>query len=165
MNRTIQKLALAAALALPLFASAGLASAQSADAGAPAAEERCGGEHGRRGHGDPAARGERRLQHMQQALSLDDAQVAQIRTIFQESRGQRGALRELSREERHAAFAAMRAETVRRIDAVLTPAQRATLAQLRAQRGEERGERGRGMGRRGGAGHDRFQGGIDSRGI
>lgn len=164
MTRTTQKLVLAAALALPLFASAAPASAQSVDAGAPAARgERCGGEHGRRGHGDPAARGERRLQRMRQALSLDDAQVARIRAIFEESRGQRGALREMPREERRAAFEAMRAETGRRIDAVLTPTQRATLAQLRAQREEHRGQRGRGMGPRGG--QDRFQGGVDSRGI
>lgn len=62
---------------------------------------------------------EQRLEHMTSGLQLDEAQQAELRNIFEEQRAQHQALREQTRE---------------RIDATLTDAQRAKLAEWREQR-------------------------------
>ncbi|UJR82205.1 hypothetical protein [Sandaracinus amylolyticus] len=142
---------LAAALSLPMFAASLPALAQ--DAGTPPAdgERPCHG--GRRGHHrDP----ERRLQHMTQALGLDANQVALVRQAFDQARAEHEALRAQPRSpERREQHRAIMERTRERIDAVLTPEQRARAEQLRADhhaRREMRRER-------------REQGGVDPRGI
>jgi periplasmic protein CpxP/Spy len=112
---------------------------------------------------------ERRLDHMTQRLGLDANQVRLVREAMEQARTEHDALREQPRSpERRAAHQAIMQRTMERIDAVLTPAQRATFEQVRAERRERMGERGwHGRGGRGGRGQGGSgqQGGVDPRGI
>lgn len=167
MKKHSLSLLLAAALALPAL-SAGTAAAQ--DAGSPAARpdrpdgRRGGCDHaGRRGHGRRHHDPERRLARMTQELQLDENQVALVRQAMEQARSEHEALREQPRsEERRAQHRAIMERTAQRIDAVLTPAQRATFEQMRA-RHRERMERR--MERRGQRGGGERGGAVDPRGI
>jgi Spy/CpxP family protein refolding chaperone len=154
---------LAAALALPGLAMADLPSAAAQDAPAEG-RERCRGHRGHRGgHGDPAARIEHRIERLTARLGLDDNQQALVRQAFEQARAEHEALRAQERSpERREAHRAIMQRTMERIDSFLTPEQRATMEQMRAQMRERfEGRRGRRGGRHGGPG----AGGVDPRGI
>ncbi len=132
----------AAALAVPSVVQVGSAYAQDAS---PRDGARCPhGEHGRHGphrHGPPDVEG--RVQHLTERLSLDANQARLVREIFEEERTEHEALRERARTEegpsRRQAHRALMQRTMERIDAVLTPAQRATFEEMRARFREHRG--------------------------
>ena len=87
------------------------------------------GHHGFHGPGDP----ERHLTRLQEELDLTDAQVAELRTIFEEQRPKFEALHESAPEDREAgreAFMELRAETHERLSAVLTEEQRERFGEL-----------------------------------
>lgn len=165
MKKTLTSMLVIAALSL----TAGLAFAQ--DAGGDRSAE-CRGRHGRgHGHGPMSAEGmERRITHMTERLSLDAHQVTLVREIFTAARTEGEALRAAERSpERRAQFQALHQRVEAQIDAILTDAQRTTLAAMRASRHERmearrarRGERGEGA-REGGA--RRGRGAESSRGI
>jgi Spy/CpxP family protein refolding chaperone len=96
----------------------------------------------RRGH-DP----EKRIEKLREALSLTDAQVAQVQAIFAEQGEKRRALRE---SEDHAGLEALHRETHDRLVAVLDETQRARLEEMRV--GHEEGHR------RGGEKHEDGEG-------
>lgn len=137
MKKTSLSIVLAAALVVPGFA---LASDAAAD-------------RGPRGH-DP----ERRIVQRTAELELDAHQLARVREVMSAARAERDALRELPRSpERREQQRAIMARAHDRIDALLTPAQRAAVDARRAeraqrmehrrarpgaQRGEVRGDRG-----------------------
>ena len=91
---------------------------------------------------------DRRVNRMKEKLSLSDAQVTRIRSIFEAAQTQRQALRNGSdASDRREAMQALRERTKAAVSAVLTAEQRTALEVMHAERGE-RGERGR-HGRRG----------------
>jgi len=105
-----------------------------------------------------------RLAKMQEALSLSDGQVAEIKAIkdsyqpqFQALRDRKNALKE-SGADREAMqplrqeMRALRDQVKAEVATVLTPEQQTQLEELKAERGERRGGRG---GRRGNRGGDR----------
>lgn len=151
MKKTLTSMLVIAALSL----TAGLAFAQ--DAGTERGADRsaeCRGRHGRHGsHGPMSAEGmERRIAHMTERLSLDAHQVTLVREILTAARTEGEALRAAERSpERRAQFQALHQRVEAQIDAILTDAQRTTLATMRAARHERmearrarRGERGEG---------------------
>ncbi len=161
MKKTLTSMLVIAALSL----TTGLALAQDAGTDRGAARGDCPGHHGRgRGHGPMSAEGmERRIAHMTERLSLDAHQVTLVREILTAARTEGEALRAAERSpERRAQFQALHARVEAQIDAILTDAQRTTLAAMRAERHErmearrarrgERGEGARGEGARGGRG-------------
>lgn len=89
--------------------------------------------HGRRGgghHGRHGGHGE----HVIRELNLTDAQQAQVRTIREETRARAEQLRASGdREANRAQMHALHEDSRRRIEAVLTPAQRQQAEALRAQ--------------------------------
>lgn len=138
IHRLVSSLTLASAL---LFAPA-LAGAQPRpDGGAQV------GPHDRgQGHGPGRGFGHRghKLRQLAQRLGLSEAQQTQIRQILIEQRDRARAMRQSTPDgspERRAARERMRAETERRIDAVLTPAQRTQARQLRREHDQRRRER------------------------
>jgi Spy/CpxP family protein refolding chaperone len=140
----IQTLFLSLALACAPLAAAGTALAQ--DVAPPAA---C--PHG--GHGDHrgARSPEARLEHMTAVLGLDANQQQLVRQIFEANRPRFQEIRQMTDETaRHAAMQQLRESTHAQIDAVLTPAQRATMERMIQFRRDHRGGRG-GRGARGGA--------------
>lgn len=172
---------LAAALALPGIAIAD-SSRASAQEAAPAQDgERCRHDRGPRGHRGPPGI-EHRMQRLTERLGLDTNQQALVRQAFEQARAEHEALRagaegEARRSpERREAHRALMQRTMERIDAVLTPEQRATFEQMRAQMRERhegrRGRRGRhggpgrgGPGGGGPGGGGPGAGGVDPRGI
>ncbi len=89
---------------------------------------------------DPEQMAERRLQHLDASLDLTDAQEAQIREILVESTREMYAAREAARAERQgtregfaARFRAETQATVSAIEAVLTPEQQKSYAEMREQ--------------------------------
>jgi periplasmic protein CpxP/Spy len=136
--KSITKLAFGAALAAALVIAP--------EAGAQSEQEgRARPERGQRM--DPAQRIERRVSMMTERLQLSQAQATQIRQILtQESeqmraifeKGQNGADREALRPE----IQTLRESTDKKIDAVLTEAQRKSYVELREQMRQRRGERG-----------------------
>ena len=101
---------------------------------------------------DPAQRIERRVSTLTERLQLSQQQATQIRQILTDESVQMGALREKARggtdrESLRPQMQSLREGTEKKIDAVLTDAQRRTYAELREQmrqRREQRGERGDG---------------------
>jgi periplasmic protein CpxP/Spy len=88
---------------------------------------------------------ERRLQMMQQRLSLNDSQTAQIRQIFTESRAQMEALRSntsLAPEDRRAQMMTLHQGEQSRVRAVLTPDQQTKYDAMQARMRERRGDEG-----------------------
>lgn len=169
VKKTSISLLLAAALALPGFvlSAAPLASAQER---APAARGGCEDGHAHRGRGrhhrDPA----QRLARLSERLGLDANQQALVRQAFDQARAEHQALREQPRSpERREAHRAIMQRTMERIDAILTPEQRATFDAMRAERRERMEQhRARRTERRGGAQPGRSgagAGGVDPRGI
>ncbi len=77
-------------------------------------------------HGDAAPRVDERLEHMTRELNLTAEQQAQIRTLI---------------EEQHTAIDRLRQETRKRIDALLTDAQRADRDRVIARRMDRRVDR------------------------
>lgn len=67
-------------------------------------------------------------------LNLSDAQKEQLREVMRSTREERRALRGLEGEARRSSAQALRAQTRSRIDAILTPAQRAEAVRLHAAR-------------------------------
>ena len=104
--------------------------------------------HGGRGEG----------QRLISALGLDATQAAQVRQVFVDTRGDRERIHAMPRgsAEQIAAREQLEQQVHTRIDAVLTDAQRARFAELRAQHHGRHGGMGRDGGHRGG-GH---RGGI-----
>jgi hypothetical protein len=162
---------LAATLAVPT-----LALAQQGPDGGGATSETClhrggHGHGGGRGHGDPRAHAERRARMIVAILGLDAARAAQVQSILAESATEGEALRAAPRSD--AVRERMRAihdRATARIDAILTPAERTTMARVRAvheeQRREHREHRGqRGQRGRGGETAPPARGGVDPRGI
>ena len=98
---------------------------------------------------------------MTEELHLDANQVAQVRQAMEQARSEHQALRDQPRsEERRAQHRAIMERTTQRIDAVLTPEQRASFERMRAQHRER-------MERREGRRQQRMErrGGVDPRGI
>lgn len=91
------------------------------------------GRHHRRGHRGPMA--------ILRQLDLSDAQQEQVREIMRSSRAERQAIRALEGEERRSRAHAHRSAVRARIDAVLTPEQRAQAARLRTEQRARRIER------------------------
>jgi periplasmic protein CpxP/Spy len=94
-------------------------------------------------HMDP----ERRIEKMQERLSLSDSQTAQVRQIFTESHAQMESIRSngsLAPEDRRAQMMTLHQGEQARIRAVLTPDQQAKFdamqARMRERRTEERGQ-------------------------
>jgi protein CpxP len=88
---------------------------------------------------------ERRLQMMQQRLSLNDSQTAQIRQIFTESRAQMETLRSnasLAPEDRRAQMMTLHQGEQSRIRAVLTPDQQTKYDAMQTRMRERRGDEG-----------------------
>ena len=106
-----------------------------------------------RGRGADA---EAKKQKITEALGLDEAQAAELQTIMELSREARHAIMEQGREsgDREAARAdmeALRADTDRQLQDVLTPEQFTRLQEMRPERGEgPRGGQGNRSGRRSG---------------
>jgi Spy/CpxP family protein refolding chaperone len=106
------------------------------------------GHHGFKGggfHGPPDP--ERHLTRLREELDLTDAQVAELRTIFEEQHGKFEALHESApedREARHEAFQALREETHERLSQVLTEEQRQRFEELKRSHEGHRGPRGDG---------------------
>lgn len=170
MKKQTLSFLLAAALAIPGLTLAELPRASAQDRAPSVEGERCrhGGGHGRHGR----HRGhdvEQRLQHMTERLGLDENQQVLVRQALEQARSEREALRasaspgERRSPERREAHRALMQRTMERIDAVLTPEQRATVEQMRARRMEHRGQHGR-RGPRGGAERG-APGAVDPRGI
>ncbi|HKY59923.1 MAG TPA: hypothetical protein VJP59_02830 [Gemmatimonadota bacterium] len=91
---------------------------------------------GFRGPPDP----ERHLARLQEELGLTEAQVAELRTIFEEQHAKLDALEESAPEDRREAFRALREETHARLSQVLTEEQRARFEELkRSHDGHHRG--------------------------
>lgn len=90
---------------------------------------------------------ERRVNHMQRALELSDAQVAQVRGILKRAQQQKKALHQRAltenRPPEREAMQAVRQETHDMIRAVLTDVQRQKFDARRAERRERRGHHGR----------------------
>ncbi len=119
------RLTLVAALAAP----ASLALAQTAPDAVEAPRARRGGmNRARRGHRHHRGH----FRQILRQLNLSDNQKAQLRAIFESSREQRRDLRSNGNPDR-AAMRALRQETRRLVNDVLTPAQRTQAAQLRRQ--------------------------------
>lgn len=158
MNKPLASLltALTLSLAAPAFA-------QTTAPDAPAAECRHGRGHFAERMLSPEAM-ERRIARMTEHLSLDAHQVTELREILTASRTQAESLRTSTTTTgpaRREAFRALMEQTRTRIDAILTDAQRAQFAQMRAQR-RARFEARHGHGHRGGP---PASGGADPRGI
>lgn len=157
---------LAAALVVPGLALAGAAGAAAQDAPAQVAPGGdAAGQRGPRGRSHRGRRGiEARMQRLTARLGLDANQQALVRRVFEQARSEHQALRaargaEGPSPERREARRALRQRTMERVDAVLTPEQRATLEQMRATfRARHEGRRGRPCG---GGGADA----VDPRGI
>lgn len=99
-------------------------------------------------------------------LQLTEEQAVRVRAVFEGARHDRGALRDLSREERRAAFRERRDRVDAELAEILTPAQRDAMEAQRAERrsgwqvrGGESGMRGRN------AEAERYRDGVDTRGI
>jgi Spy/CpxP family protein refolding chaperone len=134
--KQMTKLTFAAVLAAGL-ALAPQAGAQSEQQGRPERRERM----------DPAQRIERRVSMLTERLQLSQPQATQIRQILTEESTQMRALFEkmqggADRESVRPQVQALRENTEKKIDGVLTAQQRATYTQLREQRRKERSERG-----------------------
>jgi periplasmic protein CpxP/Spy len=101
------------------------------------------GRHHRRGHGHRNP--ERRIERMTEELGLSQQQVRRIRSIFEDAKEEhRGIARGPEHREAHRAIFE---RTKQRVDAVLSPAQRAELEALREERRERlQNRRGRGHG-------------------
>ena len=82
---------------------------------------------------------EKRIEKLREALSLTDAQVAQVQAIFAEQGEKRRALRESEDRE---GFEALHQETHERLVAVLDETQRTKLEQLKQRHGEGHGRHG-----------------------
>ncbi len=135
--------------ALPASAQGPGASGRGPEQG-PAAR---GFAHGR-GHGHGHRDPERRLERLRADLQLSDGQVARLRTIFRETKAEHEALGR--GPENRDAHRAIRERSKQRVEAVLTPAQRARFAELREERRAARRHHVHGQGR--GHGHGRGQG-------
>lgn len=88
---------------------------------------------------------ERHLARLQENLDLTDAQVADLRAIFEEQHAKFQALRDDTPEDREArreTFRELRAETHQRISAVLTEEQQERLEELGRSHGRFHGPRG-----------------------
>jgi Spy/CpxP family protein refolding chaperone len=99
---------------------------------------------GMRHEGGRGHRGHRahRLQRLAAELELNDAQIARVRSIFQEARAARRELRSEERgPERQAARQAFRSRVTGQIEAVLTPAQVEKFRAMRARGETRRAER------------------------
>ncbi|MGA8940163.1 MAG: Spy/CpxP family protein refolding chaperone [Acidobacteriaceae bacterium] len=86
---------------------------------------------------------ERRLEMMQRRLNLSDAQTAQVRTIFSESRAKMDALRSdtsLTREDRRSQMMNLRQGEQAKVRAVLSPEQQAKYDAMMQRMRERRGE-------------------------
>jgi Spy/CpxP family protein refolding chaperone len=128
-----------------------------------------GGQGGKHGHGKGGEFGER----FAQKLNLSTAQQQQIKDIeksfreenkafFQSARDTREQMKaakeagdtarfeqlEGTAQSQHAQMKSLRDAQMQRIDAILTPDQRAQLQALKAERAARRGERGEGRGHR-----------------
>lgn len=102
---------------------------------------------------DPAQRIERRVGMMTERLQLSAQQATQIRQILTQESEQMRALREkgqgsADREALRPQMQSIRDGTDKKIDAVLTEAQRKTYGELREQMRQRRGERGERRGTR-----------------
>jgi hypothetical protein len=138
-------------IALLTTLTSGMAFAQSQGAG-PGGHQQGGPQSG---HGFPAAPRGNPVDRMAEALGLDDAQVAELTAIFEDTRAQHDAERAMSRE----VFCTIRADAEALILGVLTPAQQAEWELIQAEREQRRaehraerealGEFGNGEGRRG----------------
>jgi Spy/CpxP family protein refolding chaperone len=114
MKRSNEILVLAVALAAAVFVPQVNAAQETGPKG-----------EGRRG--EPAARQERRAQHLAEALGLSADQQAKIKAIHEQERAQVEAIRadqSLSREQKMEKRKALREATVQQVDAILTPEQR-----------------------------------------
>lgn len=104
---------------------------------------------GRGMHGDPAAHAEHRLRMLTAILDLDARQQASVRDILTQSATEAQALFQQGRsEEGRAAMDALRQRTEQRIEAVLSPTQRATFVRVRAAHEQERAAHRERMGAR-----------------
>jgi Spy/CpxP family protein refolding chaperone len=123
------------------------------------------GPRGDRGERGPLVRGERGarfVDHLSTELSLTPEQSERVKAVFERQRSQRGDLRGLAREERQAARETRRAQIEAELAEILTPEQQSRMTELRAER-QARAEAG---GRRARSGQQqRYQGGVDTRGI
>jgi Spy/CpxP family protein refolding chaperone len=136
MHKQFIQLSTAAVLALGLSLSV----AQAQDQQAPPA--------GRRGGPMNA---ERQIEQMRQQLNLTDDQVNQIRPILADSQKQMMALRgdsTVSQEDRRAKMMSIHQDSIAKVKAVLTDAQKTQYEQMIAKQMQERREH---MGGNGGA--------------
>lgn len=133
LPKILRPFALVAGLGAAIGLSAPITASAQDDPGA-------GAEQARRGHGRRGRRGRRghrghMLRRLAGELELTDDQRAQMRTIHQETREQMRALRESGDRS---AMRQLRRSVHDRIQSVLTDAQRAELAELRAQHARRR---------------------------
>jgi Spy/CpxP family protein refolding chaperone len=129
----------AAAIAAPFVAAGAMAQPN-----APTAQQGPRGERGHhgRGHGDPSQHAEHRARMLTAILDLDAHQSQEVRRILARAATEMQALMSRPRgEERHTAMRALHDRTKTEIDALLTPAQRATMDRMEAARREGHGGR------------------------
>lgn len=135
MNRNMARIGLIiSALALSV---AGVATAAAQDRGGECPH---GGQHARGPGGHHHMDPERRLAHLTERLHLSEQQATQIRAAFTREMQDRHANRPApgAPEARRAAHEQFRERMAQQIDAVLTPAQRAEFARMRAEHEQRR---------------------------
>ena len=125
MYKTFFKFGTAAVLGLGMIM--GVAQAQDPQAGPPAA--------GRRG--GPAMDPEQQVQRMKQQLNLTDDQVSQIRPLLADEQKQSMAVRSdttMSREDKQAKMQSLRQDSMAKVRAILTDAQKSQYDEMIAKR-------------------------------
>jgi len=151
MNTTKKRLAFTLVALMGLGATTVGAQQNTAPADPPTAESPRA-DHARTDRGAaPTAeeRIDRRIRHLDERLELTDPQEARLRREMQRAEAERQGMREARQRSREAHEA--------RLNAILTPAQRAELAEMKEE-GRGRGHGHQAHGRGHGRGHERGHG-------